>query len=122
MPKKIQKQVIDGKVDELTQPATKTKRPIRSIDELLGRTSSPYSVGNVNEYETKIKAMASTDLERHATEMGILPNSNRTTLLARLITQYNKTSGGYLNTSLYNSVEPKVKSREALLKVLERAK
>jgi len=122
MPKKIQKQVIDGKVDELTQPATKTKRPIRSIDELLGRTSSPYSVGNVNEYETKIKAMASTDLERHATEMGILPNSNRTTLLARLITQYNKTSGGYLNTSLYNSVEPKAKSREALLKVLERAK
>jgi serine kinase of HPr protein (carbohydrate metabolism regulator) len=110
-----QKLTIDGQTNE---PVVKEKRQVRSIDELLGRTENPYtSHSSSEEYEKKLKNMQMTDLERHATEMGILPRSNKQVLIGKLVQEYRKKSSGYFNTLQFKQIEPK--NKEALLKALQ---
>ena len=119
MSKKIKKQTIDGQTNEPT--IIKAKKQVRSIDELLGRTENPYtSHASDEDYEKNLKAMPTTDLERHATEMGIMPRSNRQILIGKLVQEYRKKSSGYFNTLQFKQVEPK--NKEALLRALQSGK
>lgn len=133
MAKKTKKsQVVDGKNDTSKEESvqeqnvvvkrniTGTKYNVRSIDELLGYTHNPYSVGNVEEYERKLKNMTLSDLQVHATELGLLPITNQKVLISRLVEQYNKTARGYYNTKQLNVIEPK--NKEKLLEILKRGR
>ena len=131
MAKRINKKTIDGKLNEeqivkeekkiiIKQNLSGGKANVKSIDELLGRRTHPYSQGSVEEYENKLRNMGTTDLERHATEMGSLPNANRRTLVTRLVEKYRKNSSPYFNTNVVNNVEPKNPAK--LLEVLKHAK
>jgi hypothetical protein len=118
MAKKTTKKTIDG---QSADQAIKMKKNVRSIDELLGRTENPYSAsGTEQDYEQKLKNMPTTDLERHATEVGILPRSNRQTLVAKLLQEYRKKSNGYFNTLQFKQIQPK--NSEALLNALKSGK
>ncbi len=122
MPRKIkEKQIVDGKIDEPIAPAPKVienvtggKANVRSIDELIGRKAPGYSVGTVEEYEGKLKAMTKADLQKHSTDVGLLPISNQGVLINRLVNEFKKKSRGYFNTAQFNTIEPK--NREAALK------
>lgn len=96
------------------------KKNVRSIDELLGRTDNIYSNGTIEEYEAKLRSMSTSDLERHATENGTFPNSNRKVLITRLLDRYRKTAGGYFNTNTYNVVTPKNPNK--ILDILKNSK
>ncbi len=130
MAKRITKKTIDGKLNEeqivkeekvtIKENLSGGKANVRSIDELLGRRGNPYSQGTVEEYEKKLRNMGTTDLERHATEMGSLPNANRKTLVARLVEKYRKNSSPYFNTNVVSNVEPKNATK--LLDILKHAK
>lgn len=125
MAKKTKKnQVIDGKNDEekvvVKKNTTGTKYNVRSIDELLGRVNTPYKDVDATQYEARLSNMTLADLQKHATEIGLLPITNQKVLIARLIEQYNKTARGFYNTIQYNVVEPK--NKEKLLEVLKFAK
>jgi serine kinase of HPr protein (carbohydrate metabolism regulator) len=118
MAKKTTKKTIDGQTSE---PSVKIKRQVRSIDELLGRTENPYTAHKTEgDYEKKLKDMQTTDLERHATEMGILPKSSRPALIAKLVQEYRKKSTGYFNTLQFKDVQPK--NIEALKQALKSGK
>jgi len=101
------KQVIDGKVDQPVNLGVKEKRQVKSIDELLGRAHPAYAMGTPEEYEVKIKNMATSDLERHATEVGIMPRTERNTLITRLVAHYRKTASSYFGTVQMNTIQPK---------------
>jgi hypothetical protein len=94
------------------------KYNVRSIDELLGRTSNPYSVGTEVEYEASLKKMTLADLQTHATHVGLLPVTNTRVLITRLMDLYRKTARGYYNTLQTNVIEPK--NKERLLEILKR--
>lgn len=136
MAKKIKKEkVVDGKENpkvievkvaeqakvaeqvKVTKNIHGGKANVRSIDELLGRTSNPYSVGNAEDYEKSLKNLTLADLQKHATEVGLLPVTNIKVLVTRLVEQYKKTARGYYNTKTFNTVEPK--NPEQLLKILK---
>lgn len=122
------KQVVDGKVEELTsvtpqavtlENITGGKRNVRSIDELLGRTTSNYTNGTIEDYEVKIKDMTLADLQGHATSVGLLPVTNKSVLINRLLNEYKKKARGYFNTAQFNTVEPK--NKEQALKAIQRS-
>lgn len=124
MPKKTtKKKNIDGKLDDVTnEPSLNNtiqgKKNVRSIDELLGKKNNLYSCKSLAEYEDKIKKMSFADLERHATEVGVFPSSNRTILHKRLITKFREVAGGYYNTIQHGVIQPK--DPETLINVLNR--
>jgi hypothetical protein len=119
--------VIDGKVEEpqiQEQVITKLnvtggKRNVRSIDELLGRTTAAYSTSNIEDYEAKIRNMTLADLQSHAASVGLLPVTNKNTLINRLLGEFKKKSRGFYNTTTFNEIQPK--NREKLLKTIQQA-
>jgi len=116
------KQIIDGKIEEastalVTNNISGGKKNVRSIDELLGRKVNPYSNGTIDEYETKIKDMTLADLQAHASNLGLLPVSNKNVLVTRLLGEYRKKARGYYNTIQFNTIEPK--NKDAVLKALK---
>jgi imidazole glycerol phosphate synthase subunit HisF len=129
------KKVVDGKdqnpievseeaVEQVKETVKITKNVhggkynVKSIDELLGRTSNPYSVGTEAEYEASLKKLTLADLQSHATRVGLLPVSNNKVLISRLMDLYRKTARGYYNTLQVNVIEPK--NKERLLEILKR--
>jgi len=126
MTKKTKK--IDGKAAEgdklFTPPKSNTfagKRNVKSIDELLGRNDSPYAVESYEDYEKRIKTLTTSDLERHATQMGVFPTSNKSILMKRLLNEFRKVSGGYFNV-VQDGDNSGGKDPEALRRVLEKGK
>ena len=107
----------EGEQVKITSNIT-NKHNVRSIDELLGRTSNPYSVGTEKDYEASLKKMTLADLQRHATQVGLLPVTNTKVLISRLMDLYKKTARGYYNTLQVNKIEPK--NKERLLEILKR--
>ncbi len=120
MPRKTKtKEIVDGKVDDketvkVIANINGGKANVRSIDELIGRKPLGYTVGTVEEYEAKIKGLTLADLQKHATDVGLLPVTNRNVLINRLIGEFKKKARGFFNTSQFNTIEPK--SRDKALK------
>ena len=114
-------EIVDGKIEELTPRGNVTagKSNARSIDELLGRTVASYSTGNIDDYEAKIRNYTLADLQSHAASIGLLPVSNKSTLINRLLTEFRKKSRGYYNTATFNTIEPK--NKEQTLKAIQKA-
>jgi hypothetical protein len=102
----------------IQENVTGGKKKVRSIDELLGRTDNPYVGKTAEEYEEGLKKLTLVDLQKHATEVGLLPITNSKVLIGRLVVEFNKKARGYFNTITYNTIEPKNKTR--LTEILKR--
>lgn len=120
MAKKTKKvEAVDGMKDVerdemglvIHENVTGGKKKVRSIDELLGRTSNPYVGKTAEEYEAGLKNLTLSDLQKHATEIGLLPITNSKILIGRLVAEFNKKARGYFNTITYNTIEPKNKNK-----------
>ncbi len=89
--KLIQMQIADGKLYN--------KRGVRSIDELLGISSTKYTTRDEGKYDDYINNLNTSDLQAHATKVGVLPNSDRTVLIKRLIKEFKVHNSAFLNTA-----------------------
>lgn len=116
MAKKTRNKTIDGKVE--VQNKNNGPTAPKSLAELLGRKEKNY--GTLEEYENKLSKMMTTDLEIHATEVGVTPRSDRKTLISRLVNEYRKTSSSYFNTLQIDQIKPK--NPDAILKALRGAR
>lgn len=64
------------------------KRPT-TLDQILGDTGmSRYKTLNEDIYTQQLKDMAFSDLQRHATENGIIPTDDRARLINKLVAEF----------------------------------
>lgn len=130
MPRKSQKKtIIDGKLDDkavdietdsLSAGSIPSKTKARNINELLGRKDSLYPEKTAGAYEDSLRRMGLTDLERHATQVGITPVGNRARLVGRLLDEYRKRSSGYFGTYQEQNSQPK--DPQKVLDILKKAR
>ena len=102
---KASKKIIQthGKIEN-SKPST--------LDQVWGDAGlSRYGTMKLNEYKDQLKKMNRTDIQSHATKLGVVPVENREMLEKRLTKEFEK------HTSSYNrpdSPKPKDASAKAL--------
>lgn len=106
-------QQADGKVYN--------KYKVTSIDELLGKRSGKYEHSNVEDYAEYLKNMNVSDLQAHATRVGIMPNQDRNVLTKRLIKEFTVTNSGFYGTVQPQAVTQKPVSDD-VLKILSQGR
>jgi hypothetical protein len=107
--KLIQMQIADGKLYN--------KRGVKSIDELLGISSNKYLTRDETRYENYISNLNTSDLQTHATQVGVLPNQDRSVTIKRLLKEFRIHNSGFLNTA--EAVNPiKKKIRQETIDIL----
>lgn len=79
---------IDGKLDEATaRPLDR----VRTLDQLLGNTGlSKYGTLDEAIYQSQLDEMNMADLHKEAISNSLVPNTNRQTLIKRLLHEFNK--------------------------------
>ena len=80
------------------------KHNVRSLDELLGIQTTKYSTHDYAAYENQIQAMNTSDLQKHCTQVDVMPNQDRGVMIKRLLKQFRVTNSSYLNTA--QTVDP----------------
>jgi len=111
MAKKIKKlKQVNGRQEETFEPTT--------LDQIWGdRGNGVYETSNENDYFKTLKAFNKTDLQSHASELGIMPIDNRERLENILLNRFRKHLAQFTKPSI-----PKVKDsklpNEKILKIL----
>lgn len=83
--------------DESVQP----KFEPRTLDQVWGDTGlGKYNTLDEDTYRGKLDNMAKTDLQAHATKVGLVPIDNRSTLTQRLMREFRKHANAFKPTSL----------------------
>jgi len=107
MPKKTKLKTlkqIDGKSEEKVIPST--------LDQIWGDTGlSRYHTLNEKEYTTYLSELNKSDLQTHATKIGLLPIDNRELLTSRLLREFKKYVDSFKRPV---PMKTKVVSKEAL--------
>ena len=63
----------------------------RTLDQIWGDTGlGKYNTFDADIYKNKLDNMAKTDLQAHATKIGLVPIDNRSTLTQRLMREFKK--------------------------------
>ena len=94
-PKKATKK--SSKMQSLSQTHGKkeTFEPT-TLDQIWGDTGSKkYKTQDVKQYEEQLKAMNITDLQKHATTVGLIPIQNKNLLAKRLLKEFQKHWAAY---------------------------
>jgi len=102
------------KVKELKQTHGKDEASPKSttLDQIWGDTGlSKYKTMEITEYRGSLKGMNKTDLQRHASEVGIIPVDNRDILVKRLEGEFNKYVANYRVPQVKSN--PRILSQEA---------
>jgi len=86
-----QRQMADGKLYN--------KHGVKSIDELLGLSAGKYNTHDLQKYEDYLAGLNTSDLQAHATRVGVMPNQDRNILLKRLVKEFRVSNSGYINTA-----------------------
>lgn len=130
MPKKISKlktaHAIHGKLenDDLTkqpQDSEKPKKTYRTLDQIFGdKGLSKYNTLDVNEYESYLKELNLTDLQAHASRVGIFPNDDMRRLVKNLLKEFQLYAAQY-NTPATEVKQP-VKLTSRAQKILSEGK
>jgi hypothetical protein len=99
MPKKISKlkqaHAVHGKLEPEEVTAKKT---YRTLDQIFGDTGlSKYQTLDSGEYESQLKEMNLSDLQNHASKLGIFPNDNRDRLTKNLLREFSLYASQYIN-------------------------
>jgi hypothetical protein len=85
------------KLEDLNQTHGKKEefRPT-TLDQIWGDTGmSKYSTLDEDEYESSLKGMNKSDLQTHATTVGIIPIDNRDMLAQRLVREFRSHVNSY---------------------------
>jgi hypothetical protein len=82
----------NNKLKELNQIDAKfIEGKTKTLDYLIGAGSSgPYVTANLDEYQSYINDLNSTDLQRHAEKVGLLPSCERRVLKDRLVREFKR--------------------------------
>lgn len=104
--KLIQMQMADGKMYN--------KHGVKSIDELLGISTNKYKIIDDKEYEKYIDRLNTSDLQAHATKVGVLPNQDRNVLTKRLLKEFKLHVSSLTNTAQDVNTFPKKIKQEVL--------
>ena len=110
--KKTKKQAKAKKNDELLQTHGKTESTRHStLDQVWGDTGeSRYGTMDLEEYQGQLKTMNRTDIQAHATKLGVVPVENREMLEKRLTKEFQKHTNSYAKP---DGKRPKEVSEEA---------
>jgi hypothetical protein len=92
------------------------KKGAKSLYELMGEKHSPYDHQSEEEYERYLDSLNLTDLELHATEMGVAPKEMRQDTIANLLRQFRLISSDYYHTRQQQPVQVKVS--KAIINIL----
>ena len=77
------------------------KKSVQSLDQLWGDTGqSKYNTLDLNEYTAKLAEMNKTDLQNHASKIGLVPIDSRELLVKRLVAEFKK------HVNRYEKVRP----------------
>ncbi len=103
-----------GKEEKNTQPTT--------LDQIWGDTGMwKYKTMDVDEYTDYLKNLDKSDLQAHATQMGLIPVDNRNTLSQRLIREFKKHVSAY-TTPTHKDPTADGKVSEEVRKILREGK
>lgn len=81
-------------------------KSFRTLDALIGEHSSgPYRCSSEADYEQYLNELNSTDLQRHAEKVGLVPSVERRVLKERLLREFRKfiASRSVISEELFNS-------------------
>lgn len=108
------KKVVEKDIAKLKQADGKiyNKYNVKSIDELLGETNRKYLTKDVKEYESWLRARNTSDLQKHAIEVQVLPKEDRELLIRTLIKQFHVNHSAESNT--VSRIDQKPVSQEVL--------
>lgn len=83
---------MNKKLKNLTQIHGKNEDiEVKSLDQIWGEDgSSKYKTLDQKEYENSLKEMNTTDLNAHASKIGLIPVENRELLIGRLVNEFKK--------------------------------
>ena len=101
-----ERQISDGKLYN--------KRGVKSIDELLGISASKYNTHDLKKYEDYLSNLNTSDLQAHATRVGVLPNQDRSILTKRLLKEFRVSNSGYISTAQVQNPITKPIKKEVL--------
>lgn len=87
------------------------KRGARSLYELLGEKHNIYDQKTEAEYEAFLNSMNLTDLEVHASQVGVIPKEDRHQTIANLLRNFRLVSSDYYNTVEVQPVKFKVSKK-----------
>ena len=78
------------KLESMTQSHGKTETfEATTLDQILGDTGlSKYGTMNVSEYKKKLDTMPKSDLQAHATKVGLVPIDDRERMIKRLVHEF----------------------------------
>jgi len=77
------------------------RKSVQSLDQLWGDDgSSKYSTLDLNEYISNLAEMNKTDLQNHASKIGLVPIDSRELLVKRLVAEFKK------HVNRYEKVRP----------------
>ena len=81
---------IHGKKESASKPTT--------LDQIWGDTGLwKYSTMNLDEYSDQLQEMTKTDLQAHATKIGLIPVDSREILSQRLVREFKRDVSSYEN-------------------------
>lgn len=90
--KKRNMKQIHGKEDSNSAPTT--------LDQIWGDTGLwKYSTMNLSEYNEQLQEMTKTDLQAHATKIGLIPVDSREMLTQRLVREFKRHVTSYEDRS-----------------------
>jgi hypothetical protein len=81
---------IHGKKEKASKPTT--------LDQIWGDTGLwKYNTMNLDEYSDQLQEMTKTDLQAHATKIGLIPVDSREMLSQRLVREFRRHVSSYEN-------------------------
>ena len=110
------KKVAKKAVKNLSQTHGKEEKSFEptTLDQIWGDDGlSKYKTLDEEEYEKSLREMGKTDLQTHATQIGLIPVDNRETLMSRLVREFKRHVQKYRPPKV-SKKKPKDVSSEAL--------
>ena len=92
-----------------------------TLDQIWGDTGlTKYNTLEEKEYVNQLDEMTKSELQAHATKVGLIPVDNRETLKTRLVREFNKHTSSYKKPS--TKASKKVKLSSEVKKILSEGK
>lgn len=96
------------KLNALKQTHGKVENPV-TLDQVWGDTGiSKYGTLDASEYEKTVRDLNKSDLQSHASKIGLIPIDDREKLIQRLVSEFKRYA------SIYN--KPKIQEENSLSK------
>lgn len=111
------------KLESLTQThgKTETYRP-STLEQILGDTgTTKYGTMDAAVYEKQITNMPKTDLQAHATKVGLVPIDDRERMIKRLMHEFNLHVASYRHPGAKNKA-PTGEPNDEVLSILARGR